>query len=395
MKYAIILPDGASDVPQPELDGRTPLQAAKILNMDRLARDGRLGRMLTIPPGFTPATDVGTLGILGYDPHRYYSGRAPLEAAAQRLTASPDQIIFRCNLVTIEDGRMRDFTAGHVAQEDATALIGTLNEELGDEGCEFHSGVSYRNLMMLSDARDLELTCVPPHDIPDQPVSEHWPRGAGEERVRRIMERAASVLADHPVNRRLREAEKSAATNIWLWGQGRPVELEPFESRFGVRAAAITGVDIIRGITLSMGMELIHVPGATGYIDTDYAGKSKAALDAIDNFDLVVVHVEAPDEAGHLGSAEEKVKALERIDEVILKPLLDKLESIGEWRVLVAPDHATPVSTKAHSAEPPPFSLTGHGITERSGRAFTESDALETGLLVDPATAVIEQMLRR
>ncbi len=395
MKYAIILPDGASDEPVPELDSRTPLEVARIPNIDRLAADGRLGRALTVPPGFIPATDVATLGLLGYDPHRCYSGRAPLEAAAQRLSARPDQIIFRCNLVNIEDGRMSDFTAGHVAQADAEELIAALNEELSDEGCAFHSGVSYRNLMLLSDASETDLRCAPPHDIPDRPVEEHQPKGRGADRLLRIMERAAALLENHPVNKRLVEEGRTPATNIWLWGQGRPVELEPFESRFGLRAAAITGVDIIRGITLSMGMELIHVPGATGYLDTDYEAKSAAALAAIDEYDLVVVHVEAPDEAGHLGDAAEKIKALERIDEVIVKPLSAKLEAEGEWRMMIAADHPTPIVTKAHSADPPLFCLAGTGITDSSGRAFTERDALATGVLVDPATKVIEQMLAR
>lgn len=394
MKYAIILPDGAHDEPVPELDGRTPLEAAHIPNIDRLAREGWLGRALTIPSGFVPATDVSTLGLLGYDPHRYYSGRAPLEAAAQKLSVSADQMIFRCNLVTLEDGRMADFTAGHIAQEDSEPLIAALGEALADEGCVFHSGVSYRNLMVLSRASDMKLTCVGPHDIPDQPVADHLPVGEGRERVMRIMERASAVLAEHPVNRRLRDSGRKGATDIWLWGQGRPVEMESFESRFGLRAAAITGVDIIRGITLSMGMELIHVPGATGYIDTDYEAKSRAALEAVDDFDLVVVHVEAPDEAGHLGDAKEKIKALEQIDRVIVGPLLEKLKSKGDWRVMVAADHPTPVCTKAHSAEPPLFCLAGSGVAERSGRPFNEREAVATGVLVVPAMGVIEKMLR-
>jgi len=247
--------------------------------------------------------------------------------------------------------------------------------------------------MIASDAADMDLQCAPPHDIPNQPVADHLPRGVGQERVWAIMDRAAEMLADHEVNRARREEAKPLVTNIWLWGQGRPVKLEPFADRFGVRGAVITGVDLVRGLAVMMGMKLIEVPGATGYIDTNYAGKGKAAVRALDDYDLVVVHIEAPDEAGHLGDAKLKVETLERIDELIVGPLLDALREHGEWRILVAPDHPTPCTTTAHDATPPPFCFAGTGVEAGKRRPFSEQDAAASGRLVDPGHGLLKAFL--
>jgi 2,3-bisphosphoglycerate-independent phosphoglycerate mutase len=395
MKYAIILPDGAADEPLAQLGGRTPLQAARIPNMDSIARDGRLGTVVTIPDGYTAGTDVGTLTLMGYDPRRYYSGRAPIEATARRLTATADQLIFRCNFVHIADGKMKDFTAGHIHQEDADALIAALNAmQFPGETCAFHPGVSYRNLLLLSNAADMKLKCVGPHDIADQPVEAWWPKGEGADRAMEIMRLGTAMLADHPVNQRRRERGEAWATNLWLWGQGKPVQLESLQARFGLRGAVITAVDIIRGIAVGMGMDLIEVPGATGYIDTNYEGKGKYAIEALRDHDVVVVHVEAPDESGHQGLAEEKVKSLERIDEAVVGPLLEALRKQGDYRILLAPDHGTPVTTKAHSPVPPPFAYAGTGVKERSGGRFTEEDGRAKGTVLDPGHVLLEQFLR-
>lgn len=399
MKYAIILPDGAADVPLPDLNGRTPLEAAHIPHMHRVAARGHLGRVVTVPNGFTPGTDVATLTLFGYDPQEYYCGRAPIEAAARGVTVGPGEIVFRCNFVTILDGRMRDFTAGHIAQSETDRLIADLNtlverDEPALRGCRFHGGVSYRNLMVLGNAGDRDVRCAPPHDIPDQLVSNHQPHGAGAERIQAIMARAAALLAEHEVNRARRAAGKPPVTDIWLWGQGRPKRLEPFAERFGLRGAVITGVDILRGLAVMAGMEQIEVPGATGYLDTNYAGKGRAAVAALDAFDLVAVHIEAPDEAGHLGHAEEKVKALERIDEHIVGPLLDALRRHGAWRLLIAPDHPTPCTTTAHDATPPPFCYAGHADGVAAGRRFTERDAAATGVWIDPGHELMGRFLR-
>ena len=394
MRYAIVLPDGAADEPLAQLGGKTPLEAARIPHMDWVAEHGRLGRYVTIPEGFTPATDVGTLSVLGYDPQACYTGRAPIEAAARGLSARPDQLIFRCNFVTILDGLMKDNTAGHIAQDEADALVAALQPALADEGCEFHAGVTYRNLMLLADAAESTLRCAPPHDIIDQPVAAHLPAGEGAARVTRIADRARAVIAAHRVNRRRREQGRDPVTDIWLWGQGRPSVLEPFATRFGPRAAVITGVDILRGMARLMGMEVLEVPGATGYIDTNYAGKGRAAVRALDEFDLVGVHVEAADESAHLGDAGEKVRALERMDEAIVGPLLEKLAGSPAWRVLVAVDHPTLTTTRGHSAIPPLFAFAGTGVEAVERAPFTEAAAEGGGYRVTPGHRLMEVFLR-
>jgi 2,3-bisphosphoglycerate-independent phosphoglycerate mutase len=389
-KYVIVLPDGASDEPLAEFGGRTPLQAADIPNMDWVARHGRLGRVVTVPPGYTPGTDVATLSLFGYDPDASYSGRAPIEAAARGLTVGPDQIVYRCNFVTITDGRMRDFTAHHISQPEANRLIADLNRLFADEPCVFYSGVSYRNLMIASGIGDTRLQCAPPHDIPNQPVAEHLPHGTGQEKVREIMARAAELLRDHEVNRARRDEGRPPVSDIWLWGQGRPTQLEPFAERFGPRGVVITGVDILRGLAVMMGMKLIEVPGATGYIDTNYAGKGAAAVGALDDYDLVAVHIEAPDEAGHLGDAREKIKALEHIDALIVAPLLEALRRHAKWKMLIAPDHPTPCTTTAHDATPPPFCFAGTDVEAVERRPFSEKEAVAGGWLVDPGHRLME-----
>ena len=395
MKYAIVLPDGAADDPLAQLDGKTPLEAARIPNMDWVAEHGRLGRAVTIPEGFTPGTDVGTLSVLGYDPRVYYSGRAPIEAAAKGLSARPDQMIFRCNFVTVLDGLMKDNTAGHIAQAEADALIADLQQELAADGCELHAGVTYRNLMLLADAAEMTLRCAPPHDILDQPVAAHLPQGTGAERIMQITDRARGVIAAHDVNRRRRDAGRPPVTDIWLWGQGRPVGFESFETRFGLRGAVITGVDILRGFARLMGMRIIEVPGATGYVDTNYAGKGAAAVRALDEFDLIVVHVEAADEAGHMGDPEEKVRALERMDEAIVGPLLRRLAESPEWRMLLAVDHPTPCTTRGHSAVPPLFAFAGSGVPAGDQAPFTEAAADRGGCWIRPGHQLIRAFLGR
>jgi len=399
MKYAIVLPDGAADQPLPELDGRTPLEVACIPHIDRVAQRGRLGRVRTVPDGFIPGTDVATLVLLGYDPRRFYPGRASIEAAARGLELGPDELVFRCNFVTIEAGRMRDFTAGHITQAEADRLIADLNALVaaGDpplSGCQFYSGVSYRNLTVMADAADLEVVCAPPHDIPNEPIAAHRPRGRGAERVEAVMDRARELLREHAVNRRRGERGKPPVTDIWLWGQGRAARLEPLAERFGLRGAVITGVALVRGLAVLSGMDLIEVPGATGYVDTDYAGKGRAAVQALERYDLVIVHVEAPDEAGHLGDARLKVETLERIDELIVGPLLEALRRHESWRMLIAPDHPTPCATTAHDATPPPFCYAGSDVAGGSWPGFSEHWA-RAAPLVDPGEALLAEFLGR
>lgn len=404
VKYVLILPDGAADDPLPDLGGRTPLEAARTPHMDLIASRGIQGVARTVPEGFIPGTDVATLSLFGYDPDTCYTGRAPLEAAARGLTARPDELIFRCNFVTIDsDGCMADFTAGHISQRHADRLIADLNTMLADEGCVFHAGVSYRNLMFAPHAGHFHgLVCQAPHDIPGQLVADYQPRGCckeGLDWLKMIMDRAtAELLADHPVNRERIASGQRPATNIWLWGQGRPTVLEPFAERFNaVRGVVITGVDIIRGLARCMGMDLVEVAGATGYLNTDYAAKGAAGVQALDAYDLVVVHIEAPDEAGHEGNARAKVKAIEEVDRHVVGPMLEAVQQFRDWRIMIAPDHPTPCTTKGHSSAPPPFCYTGSGIltdaSRHSGLPFSERSAELTGRMIDPASELMGRFI--
>lgn len=400
MKYAIILPDGAADEPVQQLDGRTPLEAAVTTHIDWVSSHGRQGCVKTVPDGFLPGSDVATLSLLGYDPKIDYTGRAPLEAFAQDISVGPGEVIFRCNLVTIggsalssgEDA-MVDFTAGHISQREADELIATLGRALGDMGCRFHTGISYRNLMVAAKGGDAR--CTPPHDIPDQPIADYLPTGLGADWVKEVMTRAAAILRDHEVNVVRSDLGENAATHIWLWGQGRPHTLEPISKRFGVNGAAIAGVDLIRGIAKSAGLALIDVPGATGYLDTDYAAKGAAAVSALDTYDLVVVHIEAPDEAGHLGDVDAKVSAIERIDEHIVGPVLEKLRGFDHWKLLIAPDHPTPVERRTHTSVPPPFCLAGHMVHATRSLPFSEANGRSGDLQIDPGHELMEYFLRR
>ena len=392
MKYIMVLPDGAADEPVEQLGGKTPLEAARKPAIDRIAQNGHQGLVTTVPAGFAPGSDVATLSLFGYDPHVWYSGRAPLEAAARGIPVQEKDLIFRCNLVTVADGRMADFTAGHISQGEADRLIADLNQQLAALRCRFFTGVSYRNLMVAQQC-EVNPRCTPPHDIPDQPVADHLPRGAGAEWVREVMTKARALLVDHEINRVRLDLGENPATDIWLWGQGRPRVLEPFAKRFGVSGAVIAAVDLIRGIARSAGLTVLDVPGATGYLDTDYAAKGKAAVAALDRFDLVVVHIEAPDEAGHQGDLQAKITAIERIDEHIVAPVLEKLRTFDAWRILIAPDHPTPVSRRVHTSTPPPFCMAGTGVKTSPPAAFSESAAAAAEFHIDPGHRLVEGFL--
>ncbi len=394
MKYALILPDGAADEPLSELSGRTPLEAARIPNMDAVATEGRVGTVRTVPKGFTPGSDVATLSVVGYGPEKFYTGRAPLEALAQRISLAPDELVFRCNLVTIVDGCMEDFSAGHISQPEAERLIADLQAALGDERVSFHPGVSYRHLVKIRDADWMKVRCTPPHDVPGQPVLGNLPTGKGSDFLCELMERSQAVLADHEVNQVRRDLGENPATSIWLWGQGGLPRLPSFKDRFGLQGAAITAVDLIRGIAVAVGWRLIAVQGATGYLDTNYAGKGEAAVAALDEVDLVVVHVEAPDEAGHNGDALAKVKAIERVDEHVVGPVLEKLRSFDAWRILCVPDHPTPVARKTHTDTPVPFVMAGTGIVADRATRFSEAAGVESDLHIDPGHELMEFFLK-
>ncbi len=394
MKYAVILLDGAADEPVELLDGKTPLDAARTPQMDWVAMNGRQGCVRTVPDGYLPGSDVATLSLLGYDVRTDYQGRAPLEAAAQNLSARPGELIFRCNFVTIVNGTMADFTAGHIGTKESQELIDALNNTIGNDSCRFHAGVSYRNLLIARPPKDLNAKCTPPHDIPDQPIAKYLPKGPGATWLQTIMERARDVLCAHDINLVRTDLGDNPVSDIWLWGYGKPMALQRFEDRFGVRAACIAGVDLIFGIAKTIGMEVISVDGATGYLDTDYAAKGRAAAKALDDYDLVVVHIEAPDEAGHLGDVEAKVTAIERVDEHVVGPVLEKLRSFEEWKLLIAPDHPTPVEKRTHTADPPPFCLAGPSVPSLLQKPFSESAARTSDLQIDPGYELMEFFLK-
>jgi 2,3-bisphosphoglycerate-independent phosphoglycerate mutase len=368
--------------------------------MDRIAGLGVVGRADNVPRPLTPASDVATLSLFGYDPLQVYTGRAPLETAAMGLALGPGDWAVRCNLVTVEDGLMRDFTAQHISSEEARELMAALQQAADNwrqgAGVEFHPGVQYRNILICREKGDLFSTQTrtqPPHDVPDRPVANHLPTGPGADFLIRWMEFSKAVLADHPVNRARRAAGKRPATQVWLWGQGRAPSLRPFREVHGKQGAIISAVDLVRGVGVLLGWRRIDVPGATGYLDTDYAAKGRAGVAALADNDLVCVHVEAPDEASHEGRPDEKVRALERIDEHIVGPLLEALQKYPAWRILVSPDHRTTLSTRAHAYGMVPFALAGTGIAARGQSSYDENTAAASDLVFERGHELMKTFL--
>ena len=392
MKYAIIIPDGAADVPLDELDGQTPLARADLPNMDSIVSQGRCGTVCNVPDSLPCGSDVAIMSVMGYDPTEFYTGRAPLEAAAQKLNVDPSQWIFRCNLVTMIDGVMEDYSAGHIRNEEANKLIDALNQHLADDELTFYEGVSYRHLMTFSGDFDLQTT--PPHDIIGQEIAEHLPTGKGSDLIRSIITRSQEILPDSEVNSVRNDHGENPANSIWLWGEGKMPTLPSFAKRFKLLGAAITAVDLVRGMSKLIGWNVIEVPGATGYIDTNYAGKGAAAVKAIDDYDVVFVHVEAPDEAGHSANAAEKVEAISQIDKQIVGPVLERLKAEGnEWRIMVLPDHPTPCTLRTHTPDPVPFALAGKRVESVMASSFTEEAAESSDLHVDRGCELMEYFL--
>jgi 2,3-bisphosphoglycerate-independent phosphoglycerate mutase len=381
MKYALIIPDGAADERQESLGGRTPLEAARIPHMDAVARAGLVGQADHVPQSMPSGSDVGTMSLFGYDPHRYHTGRAPIEAAAQGIELGPLDWAIRCNLVNVSDGCMRSFTAAQIPSDLARELIQLLQkDQCGNPTWKFHPGVSYRNLLIYRSRGEAapfgpETKTTPPHDITDQAIAGFLPQGPGSAELRALMDRSVSVLAGSARNQQRTGPDELPATQIWLWGQGRTPALEPFLQKFGKTAAVITAVDLLRGMGRLLGWKIVDVPGATGYVDTDYAAKGRYAIETLRNVDLVVVHVEASDEASHEGDADKKVEVLERIDADIVGPVHHFLQSQGEYRLLICPDHPTFLRTKTHSHGPVPFALCGTGVTRDAATTYNELSA--------------------
>jgi 2,3-bisphosphoglycerate-independent phosphoglycerate mutase len=392
-KYAIIVPDGAADEPIDEFGRKTPLEIAHKPNMDKVSTDGRQGLVRTIPRGMDAGSDVAQMSLLGYDPRKYYSGRAPIEAVARNINLSPDDWVFRCNLVTIGDNRMADHSAGHISTEEGTKLVQELNDSLGSDKIRFYSGVSYRHLLVFK-GMDFDVQTYPPHDHIGTVKDKILPRGKNAEVLIDLMARSAQLFANHDINKVRTDLGENPVSSIWLWGQGKKAEMESFEKRFGIKGVAITAVDLVRGLSKLIGFALINVPGATGFVDTNYKGKGDAATQALGKYDLIFVHIEAPDEASHAGSAKLKKKAIEQIDKHIVGPVFEALQCYENWRILVAPDHPTPVCVCAHSHEPVPFAMAGTGVEGVLHTTFTEANAAKSGLHIENGPELMEYFLK-
>ena len=385
MKHVIIIPDGCADEPLEPLGGKTPLQAASTPGMDRVASTGVVGAANHTPSHLPAGSAVANMSLLGYDPVENFTGRAPLEAAAQNIVLGEHDWAIRCNLVNVSEQVMRSFTAGHISSDEARQLLSHAQEKIDDSSFEFVPGVSYRNLLLYRGSADspapftMDTRTTPPHDLTDQSVGNDFPRGPGSEILAELMSNSVDWFEDHPVNIQRRENDQPPATNVWLWGLGRQPDLPPFEKLHQLRGAMITAVDLLRGIASLIGWDRIEVPGATGYTDTDYAAKGKYAIDALQKYDVVCVHIEAPDEASHEGDAAKKIEALENIDQMIVQPLLEQLQN-SEYRMLITPDHPTFIRTKTHTHGDVPFTICGAGIAADSATSYDEIAAANSNL---------------
>ena len=384
MKRVVIVPDGVGDWPIKELGGKTPLEAAEKPNLDELSRNSILGTLKTCPDGMYPGSDVCGLSLMGYDPKIGYTGRAPLEAANLGIVLKPGEVAFRCNLVSEERGILTDYSADHISTEEARVLIEELQKHLKTELISFHAGKMYRHILLYKRGADFEVETDQPHDFQGEPYDQHWPRGRGADLLIELTQKSRKILSHHPVNQKRVKAGKRAANMIWLWGGGSAPKLESFQKKYGISGGVISAVDLLNGLGRYVGWEIISVPGATGYFDTDYAAKGRFAIEAFKKLDLVFVHVEATDEAGHVGNFREKIRAIEEIDCHIVGPIVKHLTTERDWRLFVAPDHYTPCEKKTHIAEPVPFIFTGSDLPFCcSERPYTEADAKATGIFLD------------
>ncbi len=377
MKYIVVVPDGAADYPLEELGGKTPLQIAHTPNMDFLASHGIAGSVKNIPHGFQPGSDVANLSILGYDPRVYYTGRAPLEAVSMGLVLSKNDVAYRCNLVTLKfsDKKqifMEDYSAGHITSEEAKILIEEIDKKLGSDTLKFYPGISYRHIMLWKGGTE-DVECTPPHDITGKDISRYLPIGRNANFLKELIFKSMEILKEHPVNRKRASEGKKPANSIWLWGQGKTPNLPTYQEKYRLTGALISAVDLAKGIGILAGLHVINVPGATGWIDTNYAGKAEYGLNALERVDFVYLHIEAPDEAGHQGDYKLKIKAIENIDSIVVGKILDEASKrFKEFKILILPDHPTPVKVRTHTTEPVPFVIYDSRNAEKKDRKFSE-----------------------
>jgi len=399
MKYIVLLGDGMPDEGIESLGGKTPLQFARTPAMDFMAQRGLLGLAHTIPPGYPPGSDVANLSVFGYDPRTCYTGRSPLEAASMGVALGPADVAFRLNLVNLRDDAgtvvMADYSSGHITTEESHELIAALAAELGDSEFEFHPGISYRHLLVWRNGKaELELT--PPHDISGKSIAQHLPQGEGAETLLRLMKQSQAILTNHPVCRQRLAAGKTPATSIWLWGHGKAPQMETYRDKFNLTGAVISAVDLVRGIGVYAGLEIIKVPGATGYLDTNYQGKAAAALDALERHDFVYLHVEAPDESSHSGSIENKIQAIEDFDSKIVAPICEGIKKFGEYRILCTPDHPTPLRLMTHTSDPVPFIIyRGEDALKPGIEGYDEVSAAKTGYVLEDGFRLMELLTEK
>jgi 2,3-bisphosphoglycerate-independent phosphoglycerate mutase len=393
LKYCILIMDGAAGLPLPALGGKTSLEIALTPNLDELAKTGITGLVRTVPPGFEPDSAVACMSLFGYDPRVYYGGRAPIEAKSLGIDIAPGDVLFRCNLVTVQNGTMVSHSAGYISTEEAHELVASLNTTLGDERIHFYPGVSYRNILKIKKARgEDQAICTPPHDIPGKHIDGYLPRGAGSILLSELMTRSEAVLKAHPVNQKRLARGQLPATSIWLfWGSGSAPVMPSFQESYGLRATVSSGVDLLRGLGMMCSMDILRTPGVTDGLDNDYDAQAQGALAALKLYDIVILHIEAPDEAAHAGSVKDKVEAIQRIDKAVVGHLMawhgDKV------RLLVAPDHPTPISARTHTTEPVPFVMWGPGLVTNGAKRLTEVAAGRTGLLVDPGYTLMQRLI--
>jgi len=380
MKYAVLIGDGMADFPMDEFGGKTVLQKANIPNMDYITKNGRAGLARTVPDGMPPGSDVANMSILGYDPKKYYSGRAPLEAASMGIPLSDADVAFRCNLITITNGIIADYSAGHITSEEAKTLIEAVDSRIGTEKIRFYPGISYRHLMVASGDVGIDAECTPPHDVIGEAKSEYMPKGKDSELLCELTDASRTILEKHPVNSERVKAGKNPANYIWLWGQGYAPSFTEFEQLYGMSGSIISAVDLLKGIGIYAGLDVIDVPGATGYLDTNYSGKAEYAIESLKDHDFVFVHVEAPDEAGHMGDVDAKIQAIEDFDKLVVGRILEYArESDEDFTILVLPDHPTPISLKTHTSDPVPFAIYSTADKDPDGAAAFDEESVKQG----------------
>lgn len=401
MKYAVVLCDGMADYPVPALGGKTPMQLAKKPNMDRLASLGEVGLVRTVAPGLKPGSDVANLSVLGYDPKECYTGRSPLEAVSIGVKMSDDDVALRCNIVTLSDEddydekTMVDYSAGDISSAEAAEIIKTVQEKFGSDEFAFYPGVSYRHCLIWHGGTTELGKMTPPHDISGRKVGSYISDAPSAKKLTDMMRASYEILKDHPVNLKRIAEGKRPANSIWLWGEGRKPGLEDFEKRYGVRGCIVSAVDLLKGIGICAGMEVPEVEGATGYLDTDFEGKAQAAIDALRNgCDFVYLHFEAPDECGHRNEPENKIKSIEYIDSRVLPQLLAALEEMGDYKVMILPDHPTPIVTQTHASDPVPYLIYSSAHEKESGVSnINEQTASETGEFIEFGPGILTHFI--